>query len=152
MGAVYLERHNFETQATNALDGGTFVISSRASMIRTEIVQDATFLPEFLNERFFFGLFGPLNPDDDNFIIRWALRMGYRIKIQHTEAATFETTLGELSGAKGGGGFMLISRKLSCSRKADMLKQLKYYSRLNYGGTIVRPVQPPNTAPSAAKV
>jgi hypothetical protein len=28
---------------------------------------------------------------------------------------------------------MLISRKRSCSRKANMLKQLKYYSRLNYG-------------------
>jgi hypothetical protein len=39
---------------------------------------------------------------------------------------------------------LLISRKLSCSRKADMLKQLKYCSRLNYGRATARPGQPPN--------
>jgi hypothetical protein len=30
-------------------------------------------------------------------------------------------------------------QKLSCCRKADMLKQLKYSSRLNYGRTISQP-------------
>jgi hypothetical protein len=58
----------------------------RASMVRTEIVQDEKFLQEFLDEWYFFGLIGPLNPDDNNFITRWALRMGYKIKCESSEA------------------------------------------------------------------
>jgi hypothetical protein len=97
MGALYLARHNFEIRATNAMDGGVFVVSGRALVILTEIVQDDNFRKAFTNERFLFGLFGPLNPDDDNFITRWVLRhpQNYEIKIQYTDNATIETTLGQ---------------------------------------------------------
>ncbi|TAQ83824.1 hypothetical protein B7494_g7851 [Chlorociboria aeruginascens] len=74
IGILYLERHNFEIRATNAMDGGVFVVSGRAMIILAEIVQDERFLQAFVNEYFFFGLIGPLNPDDDNFIRRWVLR------------------------------------------------------------------------------
>jgi hypothetical protein len=97
MGALYLTRHNFEIRATNTMDGGVFVVSGRAMVILAEIVQDPRFIVEFTNERFFFGIFGPLNPDDDNFITRWVLRHPerYEIKIQCTDDATIETTLGQ---------------------------------------------------------
>ena len=70
IGALYLERHNFEIRATNAMDGGVFVVSGRALVILSEIVQDNNFCKAFTSEYFFFGLFGLLNPDDDNFITR----------------------------------------------------------------------------------
>ena len=97
MGALYLARHNFEIQATNAMDGGVFVVSGRAMLVLTEIVQDNNFRNAFNKESFFFGLFGPLHPDDDNFITRWVLRhpKNYDIKIQCTEGTTIETTLGQ---------------------------------------------------------
>ncbi|OBT38936.1 hypothetical protein VE00_10564 [Pseudogymnoascus sp. WSF 3629] len=97
IGALYLTRHNFEIRATNAQDGGAFVISSRTAIILAEIVQDPKFIKQFINERFFFGLFGPLSPDDDNFITRWVVKhpKRYEVKFQHTEDATIETTLGE---------------------------------------------------------
>jgi len=38
-------------------------------VILTEIL-DNNFYKAFTNEYFFFGLFGLLNPDDDNFITR----------------------------------------------------------------------------------
>jgi len=78
------------------MDGGVFVVSGRALLILTEIVQDNNFCKAFTNKWFLFGLFGPLNPDDDNFITRWVLRhlQNYEIKIQCTNGATVETTLG----------------------------------------------------------
>jgi Glycosyltransferase like family 2 len=93
LGCVYLERHNSELAATNAIDGGVFV-SGRTSVIRTEIVQDPAFMEGFTNERFFFGKFGPLNADDDNFITRWLVTNHWKIKFQHCKDATIETTLG----------------------------------------------------------
>lgn len=121
MGAVYLARHNFEIRATNALDGGVFVVSGRAQMIRAEIFHAQDFLDRFLNERFLFGLLPPnsktalarfvanhvfgvepteaenargLDPDDDNFITRWIVRKGWDVKIQYSEETKIQTTLG----------------------------------------------------------
>lgn len=94
IGAIYLERHNFEIRATNAIDGGVFVISGRTSLHRTMILQDPEFLEGFTNEKFFFGLFGPLNPDDDNKITRFEVLKGWKIKIQYGPDAVIETTLG----------------------------------------------------------
>ncbi|OJJ50241.1 hypothetical protein ASPZODRAFT_139554 [Penicilliopsis zonata CBS 506.65] len=94
IGALYLERHNFEIRATNAIDGGVFVVSGRTSVLRTVILQDPDFIAGFTNERFFFGLFGPLNADDDNFITRWMVRHGWEVKIQYCKDALIETTLG----------------------------------------------------------
>ncbi|KAJ4286637.1 hypothetical protein N0V88_007927 [Collariella sp. IMI 366227] len=94
LGATYLCRHNFEIRATNAVDGGVFVVSGRTCAIRTEILRHPEFLPGYTNERFFFGLFGPLNPDDDNYNTRFVVRQGWKIKIQYTEKTVMETTLG----------------------------------------------------------
>lgn len=94
MGALYLTRHNFEIRATNAADGGVFVVSGRAALVRTIIVQDEKFLSQYLNEMFLMGRLGPLGPDDDNFLTRWVTKYGWHIKIQDTHQATIETSLG----------------------------------------------------------
>ncbi|KAF6234803.1 hypothetical protein HO173_007023 [Letharia columbiana] len=95
LGCLYLERHNFEIAATNAIDGGVFVISGRTSAHRTEILQPQLFRNGFLNDYILFGLIGPLNADDDNFITRWMVNHGWKLKIQYSEDACIETTLGE---------------------------------------------------------
>ncbi len=81
MGALYLTRHNFEIRATNAADGGVFVVSGRALLVRANVVKDKEFLGRYMNKRFFCGLFGPLAPDDDNFVTRWVMQHGWNIKI-----------------------------------------------------------------------
>lgn len=95
LGAIYLERQNFDVRATNALDGGVFVLSGRTSAHRTSILKSEEFVTGYLNERFFFGSFGPLNCDDDNFITRYEVRQGWDIKIQHCADGLMETPLGE---------------------------------------------------------
>jgi hypothetical protein len=52
------------------MDRGVFVVLGQALVILTKIVQDNNFCKAFTNERFFFGLFGPLNPNNNNFITR----------------------------------------------------------------------------------
>ncbi|KAL4945615.1 nucleotide-diphospho-sugar transferase [Aspergillus oleicola] len=94
LGALYLERHNFEIRATNAIDGGVFVVSGRTSAHRSTILTDPSFIRSFTNEKFCLGLFGPLNADDDNFITRWHVKQGHKIKIQYSRDACIETTLG----------------------------------------------------------
>lgn len=54
LGALYLERHNFEISATNAIDGGAFVVSGRTSAHRSEILKDFWFFTGITNDRFFF--------------------------------------------------------------------------------------------------
>jgi cellulose synthase/poly-beta-1,6-N-acetylglucosamine synthase-like glycosyltransferase len=95
IGALYLERHNFECAATNAIDGGVFVISGRTSAHRTQILAAPDFMHEYLHEYCFFGLVGPLHADDDNFITRWMVNHGWKTVFQHTPGACMETTLGE---------------------------------------------------------
>ncbi|KAL6251974.1 hypothetical protein RBB50_002184 [Rhinocladiella similis] len=94
LGALYLERHNFEIRATNALDGGVFVISGRTCAYRTQILQSPEFLRGYLHETFFFSRFGPLNADDDNYITRAVVNGGWKIKIQYNADAMIETTVG----------------------------------------------------------
>ncbi|KAF6219146.1 hypothetical protein HO133_004971 [Letharia lupina] len=67
----------------------------RTSAHRTEILQPQSFRTGFLNEYILFGLIGPLNADDDNFITRWMVEHGWKLKIQYSEDACIETTLGE---------------------------------------------------------
>jgi hypothetical protein len=93
----YLERHNWELRASNAIDGGVFVISGRTAVYRTSFLADHDLLNKFCNEKFFFGLFGGdqgLGPDDDNFLTREAMSRQWLIRFQDTEDATIETTLG----------------------------------------------------------
>ena len=95
LGCLYLERHNFEIAATNWIDGGVFVISGRTSAHRSNILKPSSFRDAFVNEYTFFGLVGPLNADDDNFITRWMVEHGWKIRIQYSDNACIETTLGE---------------------------------------------------------
>ncbi|KAK4116821.1 glycosyltransferase family 2 protein [Canariomyces notabilis] len=94
IGATYLCRHNFEIRATNTVDGGVFVISGRTCAIRTCILKHPEFLRGYNNEMFFFGLLGPIKPDDDNYITRFVVRHGWDIKIQYTDDSLMETVIG----------------------------------------------------------
>ncbi|EGS17127.1 uncharacterized protein CTHT_0074580 [Thermochaetoides thermophila DSM 1495] len=98
LGATYLIRHNFEIRATNAIDGGIFVVSGRTYAMRAELCKDPEFLAGYTNEMFFFGLLGPLNPDDDNYNTRFAVRRGWKIKIQYTPESEMITTIGVTNG------------------------------------------------------
>ncbi|KAL7906002.1 hypothetical protein GGI35DRAFT_471474 [Trichoderma velutinum] len=91
IGMIYLERHNYETGCTHELDRGVFVVSSRAMLIRSSIVQDRMFQDAFLNE-YIFGIAGPIDVGDDNFITRWILTLYWNIAISKVPV---ETTLGE---------------------------------------------------------
>ncbi|KAK4465086.1 N-acetylglucosaminyltransferase, partial [Cladorrhinum samala] len=94
LGAIYLYRHNFEVRAANAIDGGAFVISARTCAMRTEIVKLQEYIDGYTNEMFFFGMFGPLNPDDDNYNTRFCVSKGWKVKFQYTRDAEIETTIG----------------------------------------------------------
>jgi hypothetical protein len=90
-----LKRHNFEILSTSAIDQGVFVFSGRTAFYRSSLVQDPEFISEFVNERFFFNSFGPIDADDDNYITRYAVREGKDIIIQSGQQGTIETTLGD---------------------------------------------------------
>jgi hypothetical protein len=94
VGNLYLERHNWDSKATISVDGGLYVVAGRTYAVRTFVLKDPKFRYNFTNERFFFGLFGPLNADDDNFITRWALKCGWKVKYQECADSTVETTIG----------------------------------------------------------
>lgn len=100
----YLQRHNWELRASNAIDGGVFVVSGRTAAYRTRFLQSPGLLRRLCNEKFFFGLFGGdqgLGPDDDNFLTREIIAKGYKIRFQDTVEATVETTLGEWPKFRG---------------------------------------------------
>lgn len=95
-GCIYLDRHNAEILATNRLDGGVFIISSRTAAYRTDILKDPSFQEGFLNEYVNFpivGRRGPLNADDDNFIMRWLITNDKKIWIQNGPEALMVTTI-----------------------------------------------------------
>ncbi|KAL4976288.1 hypothetical protein BDW66DRAFT_151231 [Aspergillus desertorum] len=93
LGALYLERQNFELRASNALDAGVFTVSGLTSAHRSSIVTDRRFLHEFANERFFIDRFSADDGDIDTFISRWNVKNGHRVKIQHCPDACIETTV-----------------------------------------------------------
>lgn len=65
LACIYLERHNFEMTAQNAIDGGVFVVSGRTNAVRASIVMDRSFREGFTNEKLYFGTVGPVLADDD---------------------------------------------------------------------------------------
>ena len=91
LGAVYLERRNFEMSATTHLDGGISCLSGRTAAYRSQILQDPAFMANFTNE-FWRGKYH-LNADDDNFITRWLVAHGWRTQIQYSDEAELLTTL-----------------------------------------------------------
>ena len=81
LNAAYLKRWEWEVGATSNIDGGVACLSGRTSAIQTRIVQDPAFINAFLGEKWF-GTIGLVAADDDNFITRWLVNHGWKIKIQ----------------------------------------------------------------------
>jgi cellulose synthase/poly-beta-1,6-N-acetylglucosamine synthase-like glycosyltransferase len=91
LGAIYLERRNFEISATTHLDGGISCLSGRTVAYRTHILQDPAFTYDFTHE--YWREQYQLNTDDDNFITRWMLSHGWRTHVQYCKEAEVLTTL-----------------------------------------------------------
>ncbi|KAL5313002.1 hypothetical protein ACEPPN_019428 [Leptodophora sp. 'Broadleaf-Isolate-01'] len=90
LGAVYIERRNFEISATHYIDGGTSCMSGRTCAFRTEILQDDVFLLGFTTETWRGHL---LKADDDNFITRWLVAKRWKTWVQYNPECEVETTL-----------------------------------------------------------
>ncbi|KZF21994.1 glycosyltransferase family 2 protein [Xylona heveae TC161] len=91
LGAIYLERRNFDISATTHLDGGIPCLSGRTVAYRTHILQDPAFTYGFTHE-YWLQKF-QLNADDDNFITRWMLSHGWKTMVQYCKDAELRTTL-----------------------------------------------------------
>ena len=92
LGALYLERRNFDCAATTHIDGGMPCISGRTCAYRTSILQDINFTNGFTNEKWWFGQY-QLNADDDNFITRWMVNHGHQTYMQYSPDCEVLTTL-----------------------------------------------------------
>ncbi|KAL2368120.1 hypothetical protein RJ035_002610 [Blastomyces gilchristii] len=92
LGALYLERRNFDCAATTHVDGGMPCLSGRTSAYRTKILQDRDFTYNFTNEEWWFGKY-ELNADDDNFLSRWMVTHGWETYFQYHPEAEIQTTL-----------------------------------------------------------
>jgi len=90
LGALYLERRNFDCSACLHIDGGLPCLSGRTVAYRTKILQDEDFTLGFTNETW--GSY-QLNADDDNFVTRWMYNHGWKIAMQYHKAAEVQTTL-----------------------------------------------------------
>ncbi|KAJ5427708.1 CAZyme family GT2 [Penicillium cf. griseofulvum] len=82
LGALYLERRNFDCGATTHVDGGLPCMSGRTVAYRTQILQNEAFTYAFTNEEWWFGKY-QLNADDDNFITRWMVSHGWETYMQY---------------------------------------------------------------------
>ena len=91
LGALYLERRNFDCAATTYMDGGVPCLSGRTVAYRTKILQDPSFTDGFQNELWLRRY--RLNADDDNFITRWMVSKGWETYIQYHPEAEVQTTL-----------------------------------------------------------
>lgn len=92
LGALYLERRNFDCAATTFMDGGVPCMSGRTVAYRTKILRDENFTYEFTNEAWWFGKYR-LNADDDNFITRWMLSHGWETYMQYHPECEVQTIL-----------------------------------------------------------
>ena len=91
LGALYLERRNFDCASCMYIDGGVPCLSGRTVAYRTSILKDPAFVHSFTNEEWL-GRY-QLNADDDNFITRWLVSHGQRIWYQYHKEAEVQTTL-----------------------------------------------------------
>lgn len=92
LGALYLERRNFDCAATSNIDGGVPCLSGRTCAYRTEIIKDQAFTSGFTDEKWWFGQY-QLNADDDNFITRWLVNHDWDIYMQYHPDCEVQTTL-----------------------------------------------------------
>lgn len=90
LGAIYLERRNFDIAACTHMDGGVPCMSGRTVAYRTHILQDEEFLHGFTHETWRSYL---LNADDDNFMTRWLVNNHWKTYIQYHKQAELRTTL-----------------------------------------------------------
>lgn len=90
LGAIYIERRNFDCAATVCVDGGISCISGRTAAYRTSILKDPKFLRGFSAE---IWRGNRLNSDDDNFLTRWLDLHGWEIYFQNHPDALVLTTL-----------------------------------------------------------
>jgi cellulose synthase/poly-beta-1,6-N-acetylglucosamine synthase-like glycosyltransferase len=91
LGALYLERRNFDCAACMYMDGGLPCLSGRTVAYRTRILRDEAFIHGFTHEEWL-GRY-QLNADDDNFITRWLVSHGKGIWYQYHKEAEVQTTL-----------------------------------------------------------
>ena len=90
LGAIYLERRNFDISACIHMDGGLPCLSGRTAAYRTRIVQDEEFKHEFTHETW---RTYQLNADDDNFMTRWMVSHGWKTYVQYHKQCELQTTL-----------------------------------------------------------
>ena len=93
LGAVYLQRRNFDCAACNFMDGGLPCLSGRTVAYRTEIIKHDAFQRGFTNEMWGWRQTYQLNADDDNFITRWLVSHGKKIAFQYHPEAQVLTEL-----------------------------------------------------------
>lgn len=92
LGALYLERRNFDCAATTYMDGGVPCMSGRTVAYRTKIMQDGAFTSGFTTEKWWFDQY-QLNADDDNFLTRWMVSHGWETYMQYHPECEVQTTL-----------------------------------------------------------
>ena len=90
LGAIYLERRNFDISACTNMDGGLPCLSGRTVGYRTSILMDPEFQDGFMNETW---RTYQLNADDDNFMTRWMVSHGWKTYVQYHKQAELLTTL-----------------------------------------------------------
>ena len=90
LGAIYLERRNFDISACTNVDGGLPCLSGRTVAYRSAILQDDFFKHDFTNETWWTY---QLNADDDNFVTRWMVSHRYKTHVQYHRQAELQTTL-----------------------------------------------------------
>ena len=91
LGALYLERRNFDCASCIYMDGGLPCLSGRTVAYRTKILMDDAFIHGFTHEEWL-GQY-QLHADDDNFITRWLVSRGQKIAFQYHKEAEVLTTL-----------------------------------------------------------
>ncbi|KAI4722850.1 hypothetical protein E4T48_00941 [Aureobasidium sp. EXF-10727] len=84
LGICYLERRNFNTGATNLIDGAVSTLSGRTSFYRASLIQNEEFMSFFLNAA---------NHDDDKNLTRWVYDKGYQITLNFNPRTRIMTTL-----------------------------------------------------------
>ncbi len=92
LGALYLQRYNFDCTATTQIDRSVPFLSTRTCACRTSILQDVNFTNQFINERWWFGEY-QLNTDEDYFLIRWMVAHSHDVYFQNHPCCEIQTSL-----------------------------------------------------------
>ncbi|KAL2841672.1 hypothetical protein BJY01DRAFT_249429 [Aspergillus pseudoustus] len=101
LGIIDVDRQSLDVRAIAALDGGVSAVSSLTSAHRSEILTNPVFVKAYMWEYLGWGTFGPFPVDEstnDNFITRWTVKEGYKVRIQSSHDACIETALPQSLG------------------------------------------------------